>query len=220
MEDNTLARDRFSALFKALSPPVSLPPPNLPQALQALPEPYLLPSPWATWLLVALVRYRERQDWVKQVVQHYAPQAIPPSPEFMAQEQPVSLDLTADGVWPSQVELECHCDFGRATDSISGETITFGLSQRTEGICFDDTFIHSTGALMPQEPETRFRELHPSQLSIWYAINDLEAAGLLEGIYFDERHADFGVAPDAHCLSDAALWHLLLIQRFCDRLAR
>lgn len=217
MEDNVIIRDRFAALFRALSPPVVEPSSNLLHSVRELPEPYLLPSPWTTWLLFALVCYRRQQDWTKRVVRHYAPHAIPPSPEMIGQEQPVFLDLTEHGVCSSHVELECGCGFARAVERVSGEVVTFGLTKRTEGIFFEDSFYRAVNTLYPRTVLTRFLELHPSELTIWYGLGDLESAGLLEGIFFDGSHADRGVSPDAYHLSPVAVWHMHLIERFCQR---
>ena len=214
---NQIERDQFAALFRVLAMPISAPEDNVAQGIRNLPEPYLLPSPWAIWLLVALVCYHDRQDWVQKVVRHYVPHAIPPSPELLEQEQPVAFDFSAHGVWPSHIKLECGCGFGSATEGPEGETVTFGLQDNRDGIFFPDTFFRSVNAMRPQAALERFRELHQSEQAIWYGINDLEEAGLIEGIYFDERHEGLGVAPDAYRLSSIALWHTQEIERFIQR---
>jgi len=136
---------------------------------------------------------------------------------MLEQEQPVTPVLNDKWTWPGNVELECGCGFGLADSRVSSEIITFGLLEKTDGIFFEDTFFRSISAMHPLASVARFRELHPSVLAIWYGIGDLERAGLLEGIFFDERHADMGVAPDAYRLSPAAVWHMPLIERFGQR---
>ena len=36
--------------------------------IRGLPDPGVLPSPWETWTLIGLVRHRERQAWVAEVI--------------------------------------------------------------------------------------------------------------------------------------------------------
>src|SRR5271165_3139160 len=43
-------------------------PADLESALRSLPEPGALPSPWETWTLIGLVRHRNRQLWVADVI--------------------------------------------------------------------------------------------------------------------------------------------------------
>src|SRR5579883_2543516 len=44
------------------------PPHDLAAFVRELPEPGALPSPWETWTLIGLVRHRERQLWVADVI--------------------------------------------------------------------------------------------------------------------------------------------------------
>jgi len=217
MTDESIMRDRFAALFKVLAPPVAEPPTDLFQALQGLPGPYLLPSPWATWLSVALVCYRSRQTWVENVVERLLPETFPYPEELLEQEQPATFDFHYTKCWPGTVELEYANNFGRTTKAASGEAITFGLTEKTKGIFFVEELQDSFSSTHPAGVRERFRELHPSEYSVWYAISDLESAGLLDKIFFEERHADFGTAPEGYRLADAAIWHQPLIGRFCRR---
>jgi hypothetical protein len=219
VEIHNFNRDRFASLFKVLSPPVAEPPTDLFQALQGLPAPHLLPSPWATWLLIALACYRDRQTWVENVVERFLPETFPYPEELLEQEQPATFDFQFTKCWPGTVELEYASDFGRTTKATAGEAITFGLTKKTKGIFFAEDLKSSLSKSHPDVVADRFHELHESPHSIWYAVFDLEAAGLLDKIYFEERHADFGGAPDGYRLSDVALWHKPLIDRFCQRWA-
>jgi hypothetical protein len=217
MNIDDVNRDRFAALFKVLSPPVMEPPTDLLQALQGLPEPFLLPSPWATWLFMTLCCYRNRQTWLETVVERYLPEVFPSSEDLREQLQPVTCDFRYTNFWPGVVELECECGFGRTPEAPVGEAVTFGLTDKTKGIFFVEELQNSLSGIYPANVRERFQELHSSEHSVWYAVSDLEAAGLLDKIYFDERHADFGGAPEGYRLSDAAVWHQPLIDRFCQR---
>src|ERR1700746_1527380 len=69
-------------------------PRDLAALLQNLPGPRALPSPWQTWALIGLVRHRERQLWVADIIRNRLrgapadlaalgalghPEAVPPS---------------------------------------------------------------------------------------------------------------------------------------------
>jgi hypothetical protein len=57
--------DALLAAFERAGEPE---PADLPSALRSLPEPGAMPSPWETWTLIGLVRRRERQLWVADVI--------------------------------------------------------------------------------------------------------------------------------------------------------
>src|SRR4051812_3923281 len=61
-------KTEFAALFQALGEAHRPPPGDLAVAVRALPDAGELPSPWDTWALVGLVRHRERQLWLGEVV--------------------------------------------------------------------------------------------------------------------------------------------------------
>ena len=58
----------WKLLWRALDEAKRPPPGDLAAALGSLPEVGRLPSPWATWTLIGLVRHRRRQLWVAEVV--------------------------------------------------------------------------------------------------------------------------------------------------------
>src|ERR1043166_7868663 len=45
-------------------------PAALESALRSLPEPGSFPSPWETWTLIGLVRHRQRQIWVADIIRN------------------------------------------------------------------------------------------------------------------------------------------------------
>src|SRR5205814_1901035 len=61
----------IDALWSALAHAEEAPPAELVAALERLPPPGSLPSPWVTWTLIGLARHRERQEWVAEVVQSW-----------------------------------------------------------------------------------------------------------------------------------------------------
>jgi hypothetical protein len=89
---------RLSALLKAFTRATGPAPANLDSALRDLPEPGATLSPWLIWSLIALVRHRDRQLWVANVVRnklHGAPSdlarmgALGGHPEDVPQSGPV-----------------------------------------------------------------------------------------------------------------------------------
>src|SRR5215472_15998548 len=43
---------------------------NIVSFLQRLPDPGTLPSPWETWALIGLLRHRDRQLWVAEIIRN------------------------------------------------------------------------------------------------------------------------------------------------------
>src|SRR5262249_33080861 len=59
---------QLDALLSAFARAEEPAPDRLPSFLRALPDPGALPSPWETWTLVGLVRHRQRQFWVSDII--------------------------------------------------------------------------------------------------------------------------------------------------------
>src|SRR6185369_3178557 len=59
---------RFNALMAAFARVAEHVPTDLDAAIRGLPVPDMLPSPWKTWTLIGLVRHRERQLWVADII--------------------------------------------------------------------------------------------------------------------------------------------------------
>jgi hypothetical protein len=59
---------RFDRLWQALAAAANPAPINLTEAIRALPEVGLLPSPWVTWTLIGPVRHESRQRWLGAIV--------------------------------------------------------------------------------------------------------------------------------------------------------
>jgi hypothetical protein len=107
--------------------------PTLPTACPAL-------SPWAFWLLIALVQHRTRQRWVADVVKNHLrgdPDALAAAGSFGHPK-----DISRHGIVPGMPEWE-YCFHGRGcelTHRITGESIDvdfymFDLFEQA-GFCF------------------------------------------------------------------------------------
>lgn len=59
---------RMNALLAAFERAREREPSDLHSAIRSLPDPDALPSPWETWTLIGLVRHRERQLWVADII--------------------------------------------------------------------------------------------------------------------------------------------------------
>lgn len=197
----------WSAIERANHPP----PADLISAMVGLPDARNLPSPWATWILIGLVRHRERQLWVEQVVRTRLggdpgrlaecgalghPKAIPPK-----------------GLVPGITEWEYYFH-GRGcclTHRVTGERIDVDFYGDTAEY-FDDWFYiwYLQSLKEPEPPEQRIIALHPSFRTILLAIAELRSGGVLD------------VLPQSKIfkLCDAALEHADEMEAFCETWAR
>lgn len=153
--------------------------PNL-AAWASLPAPGQLPPPWLMWTLIALVRHRQRQLWVGDVVRtrlggdllRIARAGALGHPEGRPQRGPV----------PGLPEWEyyfhgCGCCL---THRVSGEEIDIDFfGDHAEG--FDSYFFlnYLRSLRQPEPPERRLIELHASLEPIRLAFDELQALGLL-----------------------------------------
>lgn len=193
----------FSLLFQSLHRASDPIPSGLPTALISLPPVGALPSPWTTWLLITLMEYRERQRWGKELLRKSLRQTVPPSKSLRKREQPVVMRIPDMPEW--EVRLECESKFGWLIHQVTGEMISVGLmSQNVEPIIFADALNRYVKPTSRWEPAGRLFELHPDFNSIWYAIDDLVAAKLLEAVHYDLQPYKKGLQPDGHRLTVVA----------------
>ena len=59
---------QLDALLAAFARSEEPAPDGIASFLKGLPNPGALPSPWETWTLIGLVRHRERQLWVADII--------------------------------------------------------------------------------------------------------------------------------------------------------
>src|SRR5687768_1553581 len=82
------------------------PPTDLHAALRDLPAAGELPSPWETWALIGLVRHRQRQLWVGEVVVTRLNGCLPEIADMGALGHPP--DLPQSGLVPGLTEWEYY----------------------------------------------------------------------------------------------------------------
>jgi hypothetical protein len=193
---------RFDALLAAFARAREPATVDLAAALRALPETGALPSPWETWTMIGLVRHRERQLWVADIIRSRL-RGTPSDlaaigafghPEGVPQSGPV----------PGLPEWEYYFH-GRGcciSHKVNGDAIDVDFWD--DSAEYFDTFFYKNyleSLRHPEAPEQRLRELHPSARTITIPIIDLIGAGALPPLSGRETHP-FRVADE---VLDAAI---------------
>ncbi|MBL9105349.1 MAG: hypothetical protein JNL82_30700 [Myxococcales bacterium] len=209
------AIERLLALLGEPPPPA---PPDLAAALQGLPEPGALPSPWDTWTLLGLVRHRARQQWLLGVVRtrlRADPDALAHAgafahPAAIPDHGPVP-DLPG---WSYAFHGSGCC----LTCEATGEALDVDFDDDTAEH-FDTYFYIGYVASLrdPDVPEARLSALCPDRELIALAVEDLQAAGVLvrgsHRVYFRLSPRLLAVVDAVDRLADALrdpavrLWH-------------
>ncbi len=199
----------FDNLWSALAetgPPSSG---DLASAIDRLPGPGSLPSPWVAWTLIGLVRHRRRQIWVGDVVAT----RLGGDPEVIARMGAFGHppEVPQQGLVPGLTEWEYyfHGSGCCLTHRGTGEAIDVDFFGPT-GEYFDTFFFlnYLRSLREPEPPEGRLIALHASLAPIRLAIAELLDAGLLTPLEGREHHP-FRVADEALDLES-------VIDAFCD----
>src|SRR5262245_56073662 len=199
---------QMGALLTALARAGEPEPADLDSALRGLPEPGALPSPWETWTLIGLVRHRDRQLWVADVIRNrlrgapadLAGMGALGHPEGVPQSGPV----------PGMPEWEYYFH-GRGcclTHKVEGDEIDVDFWD--DSAEYFDTFFYTKyleSLRHPEPPEQRLRELHRSTRPVRIAVDDLIAAGALTPLSSLDAH------PPR--ISETVLDHADAIETFC-----
>ena len=210
---------QFQALYYTIDNSFDNPPMHLLNAIRRLPPVGALPAPPATWLMLALFEYRQRQQWAKQFVGKHMPEAIPPSKRLFQlwdRDPPVELDLPGTSEW--KIALECPYNWGNLIHRTTGEVITFGLTEEDrEVILFLDDFRNRIKPASRWEPAGRVLELNSSTGGIWESIGDLVNARILDGIDYDGSLHEPWLDPPGYRLNrHLAAKHAASMLRFCE----
>jgi len=155
------------------------PPSNLLGAVEDLGENVAI-SPWESWVLICLVRYRQLQLWALELA---FGELIPSVPKFAAS---LKARRMLCGFVPSAPEWSFELYAYEATctlmNRVTGQQVTIRLHERdAEPGMTDSQFVASVANLtaVGQMPcENRLRELHPSTPAIVIAFAHLMAAGV------------------------------------------
>jgi hypothetical protein len=171
--------DAVQRLFAVLNDLAAPAPHDLVAALDVLPEPGLLPSPWHTWTLVGLARHLARQEWVLSVVRA----RLRADPDQLARAGAFAHpgEIPQDGPVPDLPGW--HYMFhgsGCCLVHESGESIDVDFDDDTAehfDIYFYAGHLHSLKT--PDVPEDRLKRLCPDLELLALAIEELQAAGVL-----------------------------------------
>lgn len=199
---------QLNALLTALARAQEPEPNDLESALQSLPEPVKMPSPWETWTLIGLIRHRERQLWVADIIRNRLRGASADlaaigalgHPEGVPQSGPVP----GMPIWEYYFHGRGCC----LTHKVEGYEIDVDFWD--DSAEYFDTFFYTKyleSLRQPEPPEQRLRELHRSTRPIRIAVDDLIAAGALTPLPGRDAH------PPR--VSDAVLDHANAIEAFC-----
>jgi Domain of unknown function (DUF6896) len=183
-------------------------PADLLSAVRGLPDPAALPSPWETWTLIGLVRHRDRQFWVADIIRNRLRGAPADLAAIGALGHPEGVPQS--GPVPGLPEWEYYFH-GRGcclTHKVDGDQID--VDYWDDSAEYFDTFFYTKyleSLRHPGPPEQRLRELHRSARTVRIAVEDLIVAGALAPLAGRDSH------PPR--VSDAVLDHADAIEAFC-----
>jgi hypothetical protein len=199
---------RFALLLDAIRRAGDGEPAGLADFLRGLPGVGSLPSPWETWTLIGLVRHRERQLWVAEVIStrlRGSPSALAAIGAFGHPD-----GIPQSGSVPGMPEWEYYFH-GRGcciTHKVDGDAIDVDFWGDTAE--YFDTFFYKNyleSLRRPEPPEQRLRDLHPSARAVTVAITDMIAAGALTPLPGSDSHP--------YRIADAVLGCTDAISAFC-----
>jgi hypothetical protein len=194
-------------LIEAFARARQVPPHDLAAAVMALPPVGTLPSPWATWTLVRLVRYRARQLWAhERLLDSRAAQdalAAVETVDYATTSHPLP-DLPG---WQLDLYGGYGLDFAYLRHRPSGEEIFLDLSSVNDGdgyFCME-VLIARRDRGPWGAAEARMAGLHPVRDSVLYAREELIELGYLEEYCFDENTEFYGgrLSPQVAALAEA-----------------
>src|SRR5262245_57972123 len=164
-------------------------PADLLSAVQGLPDPPALPSPWETWTLIGLVRHRNRQLWVADIIRNRLRGAPADLAMFGALGHPEGVPQS--GPVPGMPEWEYYFH-GRGcclAHKVDGDEIDVDFWD--DSAEYFDTFFYTNyleSLRHPKPPEQRLRELHRSTRPVGIAVDDLITAGALTPLSGRDAH--------------------------------
>jgi hypothetical protein len=200
---------RFALLFDALSRVSAGPPGDLAGFLGAQPPAgaMAMPSPWETWTLIGLVRHRDRQRWVADLITTRLGGDLTLLASLGSLGHP---DGDRAGTVPGLPEWEYyfHGIGCCVTHKVTGDQIDVDFYEDSAEY-FDSHFYECyLGSLrQPEAPERRLLELHASRSPVLLSIHHLIEAGVLP------PRKEGGTHP--YRLAEAVLGHAGAVNGFC-----
>jgi hypothetical protein len=198
-------KELIHALGRATGPA----PGDIPAFLKSLPNVGALPSPWETWTLIGFFRHRERQYWVREVIQNHLRGDAAALGAMGALGHPE--DVRLSGSVPGMPEWEYYFH-GRGcclTQKVTGERIDVDFWDETAeyfDVFFYEQFLKSLRK--PERPEERLLQLHHSLRPLRLAVDHLLVAGAMTPKSVSEMGPP-RIADDVLAYRDA-------IEQFCS----
>ena len=205
---------RFHALLAAFARVDKPEPADLASALRGLPAPGKLPSPWETWTLIGLVRHRERQLWVADIIRTRLRGSLPDLAAIGAFGHPEGVPQSGPVPGMPEWEYYIHGKGCCISHKVNGDAIDVDFWD--DSAEYFDTFFYKNyleSLRHPEPPEQRLRALHPSARNVTVAITDLIAGGALTPLPEHDTHPyrvadevlDSADAIDSFCTAWAGL---------------
>ena len=194
---------QLAALLAAFSRVDRPAPDGIASFLRALPEPGALLSPWETWTLIGLVRHRERQLWVAEIIRtrlRGAPSDLAAMGALGHPEVPQSGPVPGMPEWEYFFHGRGCCISHKKIDGDAIDVDFWDNSAEYFDAFFYKNYLESLRR--PEPPEQRLRELHPSARAVRIAVNDLIALRALTPLTGSEAHP-FRIADDVLSFADA-----------------
>jgi hypothetical protein len=194
---------QLDALLAAFARAEGPEPAGIASSLQALPDPRALPSPWETWALIGLVRHRERQLWVAEIIRTRLRGAPSDLAALGALGHPEGAPQSGPVPGMPEWEYYFHGQGCCINHKIDGDAIDVDFWD--DSAEFFDTFFYKNyleSLRRPEPPEQRLRELHPSARAVTIAVNDLIALRALTPLPGREAHP-YRLADDVLSSNDA-----------------
>lgn len=168
--------DRLLAAFRRAR---EGPPHDVAAFVRQLPEPGALPSPWETWTLIGLVRHRERQLWVAEIIRTRLGGDLHELSALGSMGHPPGEGVGSVPGLP-EWEYRFHGIGCCITHKVNGDRIDVDFHEGS-GEHFDTYFYawYLDSLRKPQPVEQRLRALHRNRNGVRFAIDDLLAAGAL-----------------------------------------
>jgi hypothetical protein len=183
-------------------------PADLPAFLHGLPNVGALPSPWETWTLIGLVRHRERQYWVRDIIHTRLRGDTTTLARLGSLGHPDGVKHRGSVPGMPEWEYYFHGIGCCLTHKVTGEEIDvdfWGNTAEYFGVFFYTHYLQSLRN--PDPPERRLLELHGSVRPVRIAVARLVAAGAMIPLSGD--------GPSPPRIADDVLAHGDAIDAFC-----
>lgn len=201
---------RFSRLLDAFRQVEGGPPDDLPTFLAARATGGEVPSPWDSWTLVGLVRHRDRQHWVLDLIRSRLNGSAARLARLGSLGHPDGVPQSGPVPGLPEWEYYFHGKGCCVSHKVRGDAIDVNFYDDTADH-FDPYFYvwYLESLRQPEPPEARLLALHRSVRPVALALTALTEAGALVRDGDPDRPGPPRLAAEVLACSDA-------IGRFCD----